>query len=198
MSANRISPLDRRASGTFAFGVNCSGLTAEVFVEEGADFAEGFFGFGSLIVELVLSVGFAFEDLQLRIDARFAEFAVHANGVAQEQIAGTGGEDGRRELVHIAVDRRDERVGQIVAVRIDHGSGVAEAVAGDENVIDHLIGVERVAGLRRIGHGCAGRNGARHGQAFLLGAEHHLKRQCTARGGPDAALSRKTEREART
>ena len=29
---------------------------AEVFVEEGADFAEGFFRLGSLIVELVLSV----------------------------------------------------------------------------------------------------------------------------------------------
>ena len=64
------------------------GSHAEVFVEEGADFAEGFFGFGSLIVELVLSVRFAFEDLQLRIDACFAEFAVHANGVAQEQSRG--------------------------------------------------------------------------------------------------------------
>jgi hypothetical protein len=72
------------------------GSRAEVFVEEGADFAEGFFRFGSLIVELVLSVRLAFEDLQLRIDARLAEFAMHANGVAQQQVAGAGGEDGRR------------------------------------------------------------------------------------------------------
>ena len=87
--------------------------------------------------------------------------------------------------MHVAVDRGDERVGQIVAVRIDHGGGVAKAVAGDENVVDHFIGVERVAGLGRIRHGCAGRNGTGHGQAFLLGAEHHLKRECTARGGPE-------------
>src|ERR1700730_10626396 len=107
------------------------GSRAEVFVEEGADFAEGFFRFGSLIVELVLSVRLAFEDLKLRIDARLAEFAMHANGVAQEQVAGAGGEDGRRGSVHVAVDRGDERVGQIVAVRIDHGGGVAKAVGGD-------------------------------------------------------------------
>ncbi len=161
------------------------GSRAEVFVEEGGDFTESFFGFGSLIVEHVLSVRLAFEDLQLGIDARLAEFAVDANGVAQEQVAGAGGENGRRESVHVAVDRGDERVGQIVAVRIEYGGGVTRAIGGDENVVDHCIGVERVAGLGRIRHGCAGRNGSGHGQAFLLGAKHHLKRECTASGGPE-------------
>ena len=55
---------------------NGHGLTAEVFVEESSEFAEGFFGFKSLIVELVLSVRFTYEDLQ------GAKLAVHANDVA--------------------------------------------------------------------------------------------------------------------
>lgn len=43
---------------------NGPGLTAEVFVEESSEIAKGFFGFRSLIVELVLSVRFTYEDLQ--------------------------------------------------------------------------------------------------------------------------------------
>ena len=61
-----------------------------MFVEKRSDFSESFPGFRSLIVELVLRMRFAFEDLQQRIHARFPQFAVHANGIAQEQIAGAG------------------------------------------------------------------------------------------------------------
>jgi hypothetical protein len=86
--------IEEQTVSSFSAGLPQSdlpGSRAEVFVEEGADFAEGFFRFGSLIVEQVMRVRLAFEDLQLRIDARLAELAVHANGVAQEQVAGAGG-----------------------------------------------------------------------------------------------------------
>ena len=158
---------------------------AEVFVEEEGDLVEGFAGFGGLVVHAELGVGLAFVDLELGVDAGLAELAVDADGVAEQEVAGAGGEDGRREAVHVAVDGGEQGVGEVVAVRVDLGSGVAEAVARDEDVVDELVGVEGVAGLGDVGHGSASGDGGGHGQAFLFGAEHHFERERAAGGGAE-------------
>jgi hypothetical protein len=79
-------------------------LVGEVLVEEGGDLAEGFPGFGDAVVELILRVGHALEHFELGVDTGLAQFAVYADGVAQQQVAGSGGEDGGRETVHVTVD----------------------------------------------------------------------------------------------
>ncbi len=88
-----------------------------------------------------------------------------ANRVAQQQIAGAGGQDGGREPVHVAIDRRDQRILEVMPVGVDHGGGVAEAVARHENVVDLLVRIEAVAGLGRIGHRRARGDREAHGNS---------------------------------
>src|ERR1700694_3237924 len=77
---------------------------AEMAVEEPGDLAERLLGLGHPIIELVLRVRLALVDLELRIDAGVPKLAVHAHGIAQQQIACPGGQDRGREAVHISVD----------------------------------------------------------------------------------------------
>src|ERR1700737_94955 len=77
---------------------------AEMAVEESGDLAERLLGLGHPIIELVLRVRLALVDFELRIDAGVPKLAVHAHGIAQQQIACPGGQDRGREAVHISVD----------------------------------------------------------------------------------------------
>src|SRR5271168_2236128 len=103
-----------------------------MLVEEGGDLAEGFPGFGDAVVELILRVRHALEHLELGVDTGLAQFTVYADGVAQQQVAGSGGEDGGREAVHVTVDWGEQWVAEVVAVGVDLGGGVAEAVGRNQ------------------------------------------------------------------
>src|SRR5260370_4932958 len=153
-----------------------------MLVEECGDLCEGFAGVGGTIIELVLSMGLPFEDFELRINASVAQLAMDTHGVAEQQISRYGGQDRWRESVHISVDGREQRVLTIVSVRINDRGGIAESIARYENVVNHLVCVERVAGFCDICHRPTRRYGFRHGKAHLPGPEHHLQYQSTASG----------------
>src|SRR5260370_1755534 len=150
-----------------------------MLVEECGDLCEGFAGVGGTIIELVLSMGLPFEDFELRINASVAQLAMDTHGVAEQQISRYGGQDRWRESVHISVNGREQRVLKIVSVRINDRGGIAESIARYENVVNHLVCVERVAGFCDICHRRTRRYGSRHGKAHLPGPEHHLQYQTT-------------------
>jgi hypothetical protein len=112
---------------------------AQMPVEECGDLAKRLLGLGHAIVELVLSVRLTLVDFQLRVDAGLAELPVHAHRVAQQQVACPGGQDRGRKTVHISVDGREQRILEIMTVRVDPCSSVAESIAGDQDVVDHVI-----------------------------------------------------------
>src|SRR5436190_16369990 len=85
-------------------------LPAEVLVEELRDLAEGFPRFGRAYVPVVVRMRLAFVDLQHRFDPRLTQLAMHPHSTAQQQVAGSGGENRRRKVLHVAVDRRKHRV----------------------------------------------------------------------------------------
>jgi hypothetical protein len=105
--------------------------------EKLSNLAERDGGLGQAIVEQILRVHLAFVNLELaRLHPGRAERAMHPHRVAQQQVACTGGQDGWRESVHIAVDRRYQRVLQVVAVSIHYlqwfPPGNADAIFGKE------------------------------------------------------------------
>src|SRR3978361_35587 len=133
---------------------------AEMLVQESGDLSEGLLGLRHAIVKLVLGMGHSFEDFELCIYASFAELAVHAYSIAQQQVAGSGGEDGRREAVHVSIDGGKQGISEIVTMGGDHGGRGAESIAGDQDVVDQLVRVEAVAGLGDVRHWSAGCDGA--------------------------------------
>ena len=83
-----------------------SRLLAQMLVEKLGNLAERDGRLGQPIVEEVLRVRLAFVDLQLRLHPGRAERPMHPHRIAQQQVAGAAGQDGGREAVHVAVDRR--------------------------------------------------------------------------------------------
>jgi hypothetical protein len=67
-----------------------------------------------------------FEHLERGFDAGPAELAVHPDGVAAKQIARAGGRNGRRAAAEIAMDRRQQRVAQVVPGGIERGGPAAQ------------------------------------------------------------------------
>ena len=55
--------------------------------------------------------------VELGLDVRGAQLPVHAHGVGEEQVARARLEERGRELAHVAEQRRQERIGEVVAVR---------------------------------------------------------------------------------
>src|SRR6202043_2380381 len=105
-----------------------SRLLAEMLVEKLGNLAERDGGLGQAIVEQVLRVRLTFVDLQLRLHPGRAERAMRPHRVTQQQVTCAGGQDGWRESVHVAVDRRNQRVLQVVAVGVNRRRRVAETV----------------------------------------------------------------------
>src|SRR5438874_537740 len=64
---------------------------------------------------------------QWTIDAEVAQLAMDSHRVAQQQIARARGQDRRRKAAHVAVDRRDQRVLEVVPFGVERRRGVAEA-----------------------------------------------------------------------
>src|SRR5271165_538887 len=95
-------------------------LASQLLAEKLGNLAERDGGLGQAIIEQVLRVRLAFVDLELRLHPGRAERAMHPHRVAQQQVACAGGQDGWRESVHIAVDRRYQGFLQVVAVGIHY------------------------------------------------------------------------------
>src|SRR5271170_5087988 len=95
-------------------------LLAEMLVEKLGNLAEGDGGLGQAIVEQVLRVRLTFVDPELRLHPGRAERTMHPRRVAQQEVACAGGQNGGRESVHVAVDRRYQRVLQVMAVSIHY------------------------------------------------------------------------------
>ena len=55
------------------------------------------------------------------------------HSVAEQHVAGDGGQDCRREAAHVAIDRRDQRILQVVPVSVESGSRIAEAFGGHQH-----------------------------------------------------------------
>jgi 4-hydroxy-tetrahydrodipicolinate synthase len=105
--------------------------------------------------------------LTRRFDPGPSQLAMHANRVAQQQVTGAGGQDGGGKTVHVAIHRRDERILQVVPMRVDHCGRIAKSVTRHENVVDFLIRIEAVASLGGVRHWRSRTQSARHGQALL-------------------------------
>src|SRR5216684_8402529 len=146
---------------------------AEVTVEESGDLAERFPGLRHPIIELVLRVRLTLVDFELRIDAGVTKLAVYAHGIAQQQISCPSGQDRGREAVHISIDRREQWILEIMSAGVDDGAGVAKSIAGYQDVVDHLIRVEGVAGLRDIRHRGTWCNRTRQPKPLPLRPQHH-------------------------
>src|SRR5215469_14654241 len=116
-------------------------------VEELRELGEMLLRLGAEGIGVVLRVRLALEDDELRVDAGSAQLAVDAHGIAQKEVARPRCQDRRREALKVAIDRRELWVLEIVARGIEL-RGIAEpAVVSNEDVLDHLVGEEGVAGL---------------------------------------------------
>src|ERR1700722_19991759 len=142
-------------------------LLSEMRSEERRNLAERFLALRQRVVELVLCVGFTFIDLKRGFDPRPSQLAMHANRVAQQQVTGAGGQYGGGKTVHVAIHRRDERILQVVPMRVDHCGRIAKSVTRHENVVDLLIRIEAVASLGGVRHWRSRTQSARRGQALL-------------------------------
>src|SRR4029077_1684584 len=131
MSAN-VYKARESSMGCRNFGqpipTNVPKLLTKMLVEEGSDLLEGFPGLRRGIVADVMGVRHPLIDLKGGFNAGLAQLAVNANGVTQQKVARAAGQDGRREALHVAVNRRQQRVLQVMAVGIDLGAVVAKPV----------------------------------------------------------------------
>src|SRR5258708_28859828 len=99
----------------------CSPSLPQMLVEEPCDLAERLLGLRREGIEIVLRVRHALEHLQIGLDAGAAQLAVGQHREAEEQVARAAGENGRREAGKSAVDRRELRGLQVVAVGVELG-----------------------------------------------------------------------------
>src|SRR5258707_2888696 len=87
---------------------------SQMLVQETRDVGEGFLGLRRVHVEAVLRMRHALVDVELGDHAGAPELAMRAHRVGEEEVARAAGQDGWREAVEIAVDRREIGVLQIV------------------------------------------------------------------------------------
>ena len=112
---------------------------------------------------------------------------MHPHRVRQEQIPRACRQNGRRKPVHVAIYRRQQRILQVVPIGIQQRRRVQEPIVRHQHVVDHLVGIETVAGLGHIRPWRAGCDRARQRQVLHLCAQHH--RQCHAATGGCAEYS---------
>jgi hypothetical protein len=93
-----------------------------MLIEECGDLSERLLSLGNPIIKLILSMRLPLIDRKLCIDASRSELPMHPHRIAQQQVACSGSQDCWRETVHISVNRREQRVLEIVAVCVDNYS----------------------------------------------------------------------------
>src|SRR3954470_15101732 len=102
-----------------------------MLVEKRGYLAKRLARFRNGVIAAILRMALAFIDIEVGLDPGAAQLAMGAHRVRQQQIARAAGEDGGRKAVHVAIDGRDQLVLEVMAMGIDDGGGVAEAVARD-------------------------------------------------------------------
>ena len=112
---------------------------------------------------------------------------MHPRGVAEEEIPCPRSEQGRRETAHIAVNRGQHGVFQIMPPGIQPRGIPQPSVIADENVVHTLVGEIRVSGFGQIRPRRPRRDSRRERQSFRFGAEPQNQAQSPARGGAEHA-----------
>jgi hypothetical protein len=84
-----------------------------------------------------------------------------ADRVAEEQVTCTGHQQGRREPVEVAVDRRDSRIGNIQIARIQTNRRINEPDSRRNVSINTLIRREGVSGTGQVSSRSADEQGCR-------------------------------------
>jgi hypothetical protein len=90
--------------------------------------------------------------------------------------------------VHVAVNRRDERVFEVVSMRVDHCGRITEAIARHKNVVDLFIRIEPVASLGRVRHWRSRTKTARRRQALLARPQNKFERQAPPADVPNTPI----------
>ena len=91
--------------------------------EKTGDFSKCFFRFRDAVIELIVCVRLPFENRKLGNNTGTAQLAVYAHRVAQKQIPRSSREDRRREPMHVAIDRRQKGISQVMTVCVDQCGG---------------------------------------------------------------------------
>ena len=154
-------------------------------VEESGGFGEGVGGFGGVGDDEIFGVGGGFEDEELGFDAGFQKLLVDADGVAEEEVARAGDEDGGWESGEVSVDGGKQRLFAVVGAGVKLGGGVQLAVFRAEDVVDVFVGEVGVAGLGEVGPGCAGQDGCGQRQVQLFETEDGGQGEASAGGGAE-------------
>src|SRR5579872_3282048 len=80
-------------------------LFSQMAIEEARNLLEHFLRLGRSVVADVMRVRHPLIDLKRCFHASLTKLAMNANRVAQKQVARAAGQDGRRESMHVAIDR---------------------------------------------------------------------------------------------
>jgi hypothetical protein len=64
---------------------------------------------------------------------------MQAHRVAKQKIARAAREDRRWEAMHVAIDRRQQGIGEIVPVGVERSGAVAETARRDEHIVHHRV-----------------------------------------------------------
>src|SRR3954452_4616817 len=91
----------------------------QISIEELCYVGESFFRLRRIDIELVLRVRLSLIDIEIGNHAGAAQFAMRANRVAEEQVARTRCQDGRRKAFEVAIDRRDVGRLQVCPVGVE-------------------------------------------------------------------------------
>src|SRR5580692_4824801 len=128
-------------------------------VEEVDDFLEPFFRFGCRDIAVPGAMWHGFVNIERGLDPCAAQLSMDSDCAAQQQIARPGNQERRRKTMHVSEYWGEKRVGQIVAVSVESGSGITACFRGDKNVVDHRVDLKAVASVGQIRHrrpGCYG------------------------------------------
>src|ERR1700676_100886 len=112
-----------------------------MLIEEVGDLSERLLGLGYAIVNLVLRVRRSFEPVEIRHYAGPAELPMHTDRIAEQQVSRACRQNRRWETMHVPIDRREQRILQVMTIGVNADAGVAETVAGHQDVVDLLVGV---------------------------------------------------------
>src|ERR1700733_5711485 len=108
--------------------VNGATSMAEMLVEECCDLSECFLSLRRAIIGLVLSMRLPLVNFELRIDSCLPKLSMYAHRIAEQQVPCTSAQDRGWKAMHITINRRQQRILEIMTVRIDYGRGVTKSV----------------------------------------------------------------------
>jgi hypothetical protein len=105
---------------------------------------------------------------------------VHAHYIAQQEVARPAGQNCGRKVLHVTVNRWQQWVLEIMAVRVHLGARIAIAVGRHQSIIEHCVRVKGVAAFVTSDMGVPGAIALGSASPSCL-AQDHSKRENTAR-----------------